>query len=86
MNLQSKDMCIDGAIEQLKDLFSRFEKYRKNGFQNALISAKEIAFEINIKPKFREKRIRCRKKQFDENVENEIIKFLQESFGKYYMN
>jgi hypothetical protein len=79
-NLQSKDMCIDEAIEQLEGLLSFFEKYRENGFENALISAKEIAFEMDIEPKFREKRISRRKKQFDENVEDEIVKSLQESF------
>ncbi|KAH1264719.1 hypothetical protein GmHk_01G000576 [Glycine max] len=54
--------------------------YKENGFENALISTKEIAFEMDIEPKFHEKRISCRKKQFDENVEDEIIKSLQESF------
>jgi len=39
-NLQSKDMCIGEAIEQLKDLLSLFEKYRENEFENALISSK----------------------------------------------
>jgi len=31
---------------------------------------------MNIEPKFREKYIRHTKKQFDENVENELIKSL----------
>jgi len=31
-------MCIDEAIEKLKGLLSFFEKYRENGFENALIS------------------------------------------------
>ena len=39
-----------------------------------LISTKEIAFEMDIEPKFREKRISRSTKQFDENVEDEIIK------------
>ena len=71
-------MCIDEAIEQLKGLLSFFEKYRENGFENALISTKEIAFEMDIEPKFHEKRISRRKKQFDENVKDEIVKSLQE--------
>jgi len=61
-NLQSKDMCIDEAIEQIKGLLSFFEKYWENGFENALISTKEIAFEMDIEPKFREKCISRRKK------------------------
>jgi len=47
------------------------------GIVNALISAKEIAFEMNIKSKLRKKCIRGRKKQFDKNVENEIVKSFQ---------
>jgi len=83
-NLQSKEMCIDEVIEQLKGLLSFFEKYRENGFENALISSKEIAFKMNIETKFREKRIRQRKKQFDKNIDNEIVKSLQESFRINY--
>ncbi|KAH1249266.1 hypothetical protein GmHk_05G012662 [Glycine max] len=79
-NLLLKDMCIDETIEQLKGLLSFFEKHRENGYENALISTKEIAFEMDIEPKFYEKRINRRKKQFDENVEDEIVKSLQESF------
>ena len=69
-------MCIDEAIEQLKGLLSFFEQYRKNGLENALISTKEIAFEMDIELKFRKKHISRRKKQFDENVEDEIVKSL----------
>ena len=36
-NLQSKDMCINMVIEQLKGLLSLFETYRENGFENAFI-------------------------------------------------
>jgi len=79
-NLQSKDMCINMAIEQLKGLLSFFETYRENGFENVFISAKEIASEMDVEPKFREKRTSRKKKQFDENIENEVIKSPQESF------
>ncbi|XP_058740955.1 uncharacterized protein LOC131613289 [Vicia villosa] len=83
-NMQSNDMCIDVAIDQLKGLVSFFEKYRENGFENALISTKEIAIEMNIEPKFREKRIIRRKKQFDEIIDNEVIKSPEESFKTDY--
>jgi len=39
-NLQSKDMCINMVIEQLKGLLSFFETYREKGFENAFIFAK----------------------------------------------
>ena len=54
-HFQSKDMSVDVAMEKLKGLISFFEKYREDGFENAIISAKEISFEMDIKPKFREK-------------------------------
>ena len=79
-NLQSKDMCIDIAIEQLKSLLSFFKKYRENGFTSAMISSKEITSQMDIEPKFHDKRIIHRRKQFDENVDNEIIRSLEESF------
>jgi len=41
-------MCVDKAIERLKGLLL----LRENGFENALISANEIAFKMNIEPKF----------------------------------
>ena len=56
-NLQSKDMCINMAIKQLKGFLSFFETYRENGFENAFISAKEIVSEMDVEPKFCEKRI-----------------------------
>ena len=61
-NLQSKDMCIDVAIDQLKGLVSFFERYRETGFTSAMISAKEIANEMGIDPIFRIKRQVKRKK------------------------
>jgi len=45
-------MCIDKAIEQLKDLLSFFKKYRENRSENALTSAKKITFEMDIEQKF----------------------------------
>ena len=73
-------MCIDIAIEQLKGGLSFFEKYRENGFTSTTISSKEIASQMDIEPKFYDKCIIHRRKQFDENVDNEIIRSLKESF------
>ena len=38
-NLQSKDMHIDVAIDQLKCLISYFKEYRENGFTFAMNSS-----------------------------------------------
>ncbi|XP_070052329.1 uncharacterized protein [Nicotiana tomentosiformis] len=83
-SMQSKDMHIDVAIDQLKGLISFFNKYREEKFVTAMISAKEIAFEMNIESEFRKKRVISRKKKFDENVDNEISKSLEESFRVDY--
>jgi len=69
-------MCTDEASEQLKGHLLLFE--------NALIFVNDIAFEMNIEPKFHEKCIRHGKRQFDENIENEIVKYLQKSFRVDY--
>ncbi|KAK4545996.1 hypothetical protein RGQ29_032907 [Quercus rubra] len=73
-NLQSKDMHIDIAIDQLKE----------DGFTSAMISSKEIAIKMEIEPIFHEKRIIRRKKQFDENVNDEITQSAEESFRINY--
>ncbi|XP_070040246.1 uncharacterized protein [Nicotiana tomentosiformis] len=83
-SMQSKDMHIDVAIDQLKGLISFFNKYREEGFVTAMIYAKEIAFEMNIESEFRKKRVISRKNFFDENVANEISKSLEESFRVDY--
>ncbi|KAK4557212.1 hypothetical protein RGQ29_007111 [Quercus rubra] len=73
-NLQSKDMHIDIAIDQLKE----------DGFTSAMISSKEIAIKMEIEPIFHEKRIIRRKKQFDENVNDEITQSTEEFFRINY--
>ena len=83
-NLQSKDMHIDVAIDQLKGLISFLESYRENEFYSALISSKEIALEMEIKPVFREKRKIFRKKQFGDTSENAVTLSAEESFRIEY--
>ena len=61
-SLQSEDMQIDIAIDQLKGLLSYFENCRENRFASAMISAKEVANEMEIESKFREKHVIRRKK------------------------
>ncbi|KAM3684352.1 hypothetical protein ACJW31_11G037600 [Castanea mollissima] len=78
--LQSKDMHIDVAIDQLKGLISYFKEYKENGFTSAMNSSKKITFEMEIETVFREKHIIHRKKQFDEIVHNEITRFTKEYF------
>ncbi|XP_028055104.1 uncharacterized protein LOC114259291 [Camellia sinensis] len=74
---QREDMHIDVAIIQLKRLITFLEKYRETGFLDAMIEAKEVATLMEIDPVFCEKRVICRKKQFDENVSEEVTPLLQ---------
>ena len=83
-NLQSKDMHIDVAIDQLKGRIYFLESYRENGFYSALISSKEIALEMEIEQVFREKRKIFRKKQFGDTSENAVTLSAEESFRIEY--
>ncbi|KAH9769054.1 Ac-like transposase [Citrus sinensis] len=79
-NLQKQDMQIDVAINQLKGLTSFFENYREHGYVSAIVSAKEIASEMGIEPKFQEKRVIRRKPVFGENNNEERILSHEDSF------
>ena len=82
--LQSKDMRIDVAIDQLKGFISFFKKYRENGFESAMISSKENALAMKIEPIFREKRVINKKKHFDENTNDETVQSPESSFRINY--
>ena len=47
-------------------------------------SSKEIATKMEIELIFREKSIICRKKQFDENVNDETTQFTEKYFRNNY--
>jgi hypothetical protein len=79
-NLQSKDIHIDVAIDQLEDLIAYFKTYRETGFVFVIISSKEIATIIEIEHVFREKHVSHRKKQFDEDANDETTQSVEESF------
>ncbi|KAI5324385.1 hypothetical protein L3X38_033458 [Prunus dulcis] len=63
-NLQAEDMLIDVAIDKVKGSITFFEKYRENGFTEAMCTAKEIATDMGIDPVFPENRKIRRKKTF----------------------
>jgi hypothetical protein len=78
--LQSKDMHIDVAINQLKTLIDFFKNDRETGFATAMSSTIEIVKELEIEPILQEKRVIRRKRHFDENVNHEITQSVEESF------
>ncbi|KAG2716452.1 hypothetical protein I3760_03G126600 [Carya illinoinensis] len=67
-SMQSKDMYIDVAIDQLKCLISYFQDYRENEFKSAMISLKEIAINMEIEPLFRENLESFLKYDIDEEI------------------
>ncbi|XP_050375331.1 uncharacterized protein LOC126792872 [Argentina anserina] len=83
--LQTEDMHIDVAIEELEKLMSFIQKYRETGFDEALVIAKEIASEMEIEVAFREKRNTRKKRHFDESdSEDEVTPSALESFKVSY--
>ena len=82
--LQSKNMIINVVISHLKHSFFFSETYREIGFESNIITAKEIATQMQIAHTFHEKRIIHRKKQCDKNANNEITYSVEESFRVDY--
>ncbi|XP_070672535.1 uncharacterized protein [Malus domestica] len=75
-DLQSKDMLIDVAIEQVQGLIAYFEKYRETGFTEAMINAKKLAIEMEIDPVFPEQK----SVKF---VEKDILMRMKRRFEEY---
>ncbi|XP_073355545.1 uncharacterized protein [Aegilops tauschii subsp. strangulata] len=84
--LQEKMVCIDATLKHIDGVKSYFQKYRDEGFNSSIESAKAIALDMGIKPQFRTKRKSKRKKHFDEiNDEDEDLQLSAiESFRVTY--
>lgn len=78
--LQSADMQLDVAVQQVEGLVTYLKKYRDNGFSSALITAKEIACEMGVEQKFKDRRVRRKKKQFDYEAAEETRLSPEETF------
>ena len=67
-------MDIAECVEMLKKCCAYLEDYRKNGFNQSIIIAKDLAEELQIKPVFKSlKRIRRAKRQLDGIAQDEPI-------------
>ncbi|KAJ0677502.1 hypothetical protein HanOQP8_Chr12g0437451 [Helianthus annuus] len=83
--LQSKDVVLDVAIDEVDKLIKYFKNYREVGFSKAIDEAIEIANELGVDAEFPQKRVTRRKKQFDENSSvEEVIFSLDEDFKVNY--
>ncbi|KAI3729948.1 hypothetical protein L6452_18621 [Arctium lappa] len=76
--LQFKSMCINATMEQFEGVLRYFEKYRNDGFASSMDTAKNLACEMNLDPRFLAKRRIIRKKQFDENNNEEDMQASEE--------
>ena len=84
--LQSPDMCIDSALNQIQGMVQYFEAYRNEGFPSSLIISKGIADEMGLEASFPVKRRALRKKQFDESNDQEEILEAERGFKvKYFL-
>ncbi|KAG5122538.1 hypothetical protein JHK84_040878 [Glycine max] len=81
--MQSKDMNIDVAIDHLRGLITYVKNYREM-ILHLLESIKEMTIEMDIEPKFNEKRKIHRKKHFDDIVSDEIAYSIEDSFHVDY--
>ncbi|XP_074574645.1 uncharacterized protein LOC141831117 [Curcuma longa] len=82
--IQSEDMDIDIAINLLQGLDQFLDEFREEGFVSAMNEAIQMASEMGIESKFREKCIIRRKKQFDESGNDDVIQLAEESFRIEY--
>nr|XP_017250976.1 PREDICTED: zinc finger MYM-type protein 1-like [Daucus carota subsp. sativus] len=83
--LQSKSMCLDTTIEEVKGMLLYFEKFREEGFASSINIAKTIAIEMEVEPTLPAKRRVIRKKHFDENTqEDELCQSPEELFRLEY--
>ncbi|XP_047131911.2 uncharacterized protein LOC105844560 [Hydra vulgaris] len=77
--LQEKDMDITQCAKLLKSCCSFLENYRKCGFKDAIIKAKDLAIELQVEPVFKPlKRIIRVKRHFDEPAQDGIYLFSPE--------
>ena len=64
--LQSEDMVLDVAIQEVNKLIEFFKEYREVGLAKAIDEAKIVASKMGVDPVFPQRRIIRKKKKFDD--------------------
>ncbi|XP_075515475.1 uncharacterized protein LOC142550123 [Primulina tabacum] len=77
-------MDIDVAIKLLQGIVLFLEEFREDGYDKAMVEAKEMTCEMGIEAVFREKHVIRKKKQFGESNNEEVIQSAVESFRINY--
>ena len=83
--LQSKSICINTCIQQVRGILLSFENYRKEDFATSLEIAKSIALEMGVEPNHPTKRHIVRKRHFDEIGNDAGIQSAEEIFRINYV-
>jgi len=74
------------AIFHLNELLQHFNEFRNTGFISSIITAKELANDLDLDPKFEEKRVRRRKRQFSyEESDDPIINAPDDIHVDYFL-
>lgn len=81
-SIQGKEVDISDCSEKFNKCLEFLNRFRENGYVDAVISAKEIAAELGIEPVFPEKRIRKRKRVFSYESSEEVQSSSEETFTR----
>ena len=83
-SLQSANMQLDVAVQQIKGLVTYLTKYQDTGFHSAMNTAKEIASAMDVEQVFKQNRNRRRKRQFDYESRDEGMLSAEQAFRTGY--
>lgn len=78
LHSESSDIAV--AVENLERLSEWMATYRETGLISALVTAQEIAEELEIEPVFPKKRAQKKKRMFQYEAEDEVVPDPQEPF------
>lgn len=82
-SLQGKGKGVSDAVYKFNNCLDFLDKFRENGYTNAVISARDIAEELEIQPIFPEKRIRRKKRVFlYESASDEVQSTAEDTFKR----
>lgn len=77
-------MQLDVSTNMLKGLIVFLKKYRENGFEAAIKTAKQLAISVEIEPTFKEIRLRRKKTIFGYESTDETAQDSEQHFRTQY--
>ena len=76
---QTCDISLDVIKSEIHTTQSFLKDYRRNGYNTAMVSAREIAEDVGVESAFVQKRKRNRNRMFDYESEDQTSELSQES-------